>query len=145
MKFSKICLFLIVVCGLLPPLARADLYVSTTGSDAAPGTKDQPLATLERARDLAREAHKAAGAPQRVILRGGSYFLKQPLVLAPEDSGLTVTALPGETPVLRSRTSPGRRESGRPKSANAALKRRCRGRDCRSLFNQLYLFVCRRK
>lgn len=100
MKFSKICLFLIVVCGLLPPLARADLYVSTTGSDAAPGTKDQPLATLERARDLAREAHKAAGAPQRVILRGGSYFLKQPLVLAPEDSGLTVTALPGETPVL---------------------------------------------
>lgn len=80
--------------------APAELYVAPGGSDAAPGTKAQPLATLERARDLGREAKKAGGAPARIILRGGTYFLKQTLAFTPEDSGLTVTALPGETPIL---------------------------------------------
>jgi hypothetical protein len=61
---------------LILPLAvlatGAEIYVSPTGNDAAPGTKAQPVATLERARDLARQAKQGgdAKAPVRVILAG---------------------------------------------------------------------------
>jgi hypothetical protein len=74
------------------PLARlgagAEIYVSPTGNDAATGTKAQPVATLERARDLVRQA-KQGGAlkePVRVILAGGSYELKQTFTLGAADS-----------------------------------------------------------
>ena len=75
------------------------LYVSPTGSDSNPGTRAKPLATPEAARAAARKLRKPSERVT-VYLSGGTYFLAKPLVLKPEDSGVTFAALPGETPVI---------------------------------------------
>ena len=70
----------------------ADLYVAPRGDDANPGTKARPFATLGHAVAQARES---ADGPVRVRLRAGTYYLAEPLVLGPEDSGLAVEAVAG--------------------------------------------------
>lgn len=70
---------------------------------AAAGLGDGPFATVARAlqavHDYRRTAGWSAGTPT-VWVRGGTYFLSEPLVLTPEDSGLTLAAFPNETPVV---------------------------------------------
>lgn len=65
------------------------LFIAPGGNDSNPGTKEKPFATLERARDAIREKKAGAGpaGPTAVFLRDGSYALKEPFVLTPEDSG----------------------------------------------------------
>jgi hypothetical protein len=80
-----------------------DLYVSVSGNDSNPGTRNAPLATIARARDAARPL--AGTKPLSVVLRGGTYFLPETLVFKPEDSGrdgapVTYAAAAGETVVL---------------------------------------------
>jgi hypothetical protein len=91
------------------PAVQADFVVATTGSDENPGTAAKPFATLTRARDAVRKLN-AGGPPKRtvtVLVRGGTYVLKETLVFGPEDSGTTqrrivYAAYPEETPVLSS-------------------------------------------
>ena len=68
----------------------ADFFVAPDGSDANPGTKAKPFATLERARDAVR-ALKAQGKLPRsgvtVWLRGGDYPRTNALELSAQDSG----------------------------------------------------------
>jgi len=90
---------------------QMDIYVSTKGNDSwsgflpepdKPGV-DGPVATLERARDIIREA-KYSGkldGPVNAWLRGGRYFAEKPLVFKPEDSApVSYRAYPGEQPVI---------------------------------------------
>jgi len=73
--------------------AAADLFVSPTGSDADPGSKPKPFATLERARDAVREL-KRAGRLQKsgltVWLREGDFLRTNALELTAADSGAAV-------------------------------------------------------
>lgn len=95
--------------------AERGIFVSPEGCDTwsgrlaepKPDGTDGPLATLPAAIAAARKAAEA-GAPEIVRLRGGRYELATPLVLTPEDSGLTIAAYHDEKPVL----SGGRRLSG---------------------------------
>jgi hypothetical protein len=64
-----------------------EFYVSVNGKDSYPGTRDRPFATLERARTAVRDAIRTSLEPITVYLREGTYFLSEPLVLEPEDSG----------------------------------------------------------
>ncbi|WP_298716124.1 PDZ domain-containing protein [Chitinophaga sp.] len=89
---------------LLPLATQAQetlIYLSPSGNDANPGTKNQPKATFNAAREIWR---KSPGQPTKVILRGGTYYLDVPWELTPADnpSGqpFTITAAPGEKPVL---------------------------------------------
>jgi parallel beta-helix repeat protein len=94
---------LLVFGAMLAQTAGAvEFYVAPGGSDLAKGSKEQPLATIERARDLVREMKKTYGTevPVRVVLRDGIYFLKETLTLTAEDSGVVYTALAGEHPVI---------------------------------------------
>lgn len=78
-------------------------YVSTTGNDswsgrlaeADAGRTDGPVATLHRARDLARASREAdgKGAPTTVLVREGTYYLETPLVFGPDDSGTEAAPL----------------------------------------------------
>ena len=81
-----------------------DLFVAPGGDDAAAGTREAPLASLQRARDLLRDrpaADRAAHGPVAVWVRGGDYLLPAGLRLTAEDSGtpdapVTWRACPGE-------------------------------------------------
>lgn len=83
-------------------LCAADLYVSPSGNDSAPGTAQQPLRTLAAAQRRARESR----AQVRVIhVRPGVYYLPETLVFTPADSGsaaapVTYAADPGGAVVL---------------------------------------------
>jgi hypothetical protein len=117
-----------------------ELFVSTEGNDKWSGRRpapnragtDGPLRTPHRALVAARAARRAAGktARVRIVLRGGTYLLRRPLVIAPADAAppeardkrayrspptLTIAAYPGEEPIL----SGGRRIAGwRPTTVN---------------------------
>ncbi len=96
-----------------PP--TADLFVSPKGNDAWTGRlaepnsegTDGPLATLSGARDAIRRLKESAppAKPFRVLIRGGTYRIAEPIVFAAEDSGteqapITYAAWPGEKPVI---------------------------------------------
>ena len=75
-------------------------YVSRSGNDSNPGTSQLPFATLHRAQQAIRES-KRTTVSIRVVVRGGTYYLKSPLVFGPEDSGSETTVIyaaePGES------------------------------------------------
>lgn len=78
-----------------------ELYVSPEGDDAHPGSKDQPLRTLIRARDLARQQQ----GDITIWLQAGIYWLDAPLHLDTQhsaDDGATITyaAAPGAEVVI---------------------------------------------
>ena len=78
---------------LLGPLAAfahgATFVVAPSGNDANPGKKEQPLATLEAARDAAR---KAGAGPHRIVVMPGAYSLTKTFELDARDNGLTIEA-----------------------------------------------------
>jgi len=101
--------------------ATADFFVSPKGNDrwsgrlADPGENDGPFATVARAREAVRAWLRTQKEPRpvRVVLRGGTYYLDQPLEFGPEDSGtekapVVYSAALGEKVVL----SGGRRIAG---------------------------------
>lgn len=88
------------------PPAAVELHVAPDGDDAAPGTPDRPLASLEGARDAIRRLRAAGAAgPVTVRVAGGTYRLRRPFVLEPQDSGtagapVVYAAREGERPVF---------------------------------------------
>jgi hypothetical protein len=92
-----------------------NFYVAPSGNDTWSGTlaapnaprTDGPFATFIRARDAVRslKSSRSTTAPIRVLVRGGTYFVEDPPVFGPEDSGtadapITYAAYPGEKPVM---------------------------------------------
>jgi len=109
---------LAVMCLLLPTTAlqatpQASFYVAVDGNDQwsgclrAPNSahSDGPFRTLDRARLALRRLKQDPQAELTVMVRGGTHFLSQTLVLSPEDSGtkdrpVRYLAFGGEKPVL---------------------------------------------
>ena len=88
------------------PPPQADFYVAPDGADTNRGTREQPFATISRARDAVR-LKVAAGLGVNVIvwIRGGTYRMNEPVVFGPEDGGtdvlsVTYAAYPEEIPVF---------------------------------------------
>jgi hypothetical protein len=67
----------------------AEFYVAPGGKDGNPGTREQPLRTLEAARDAAR---KAEAGPHRIVVMPGEFFLAKTFELDARDNGLTIEA-----------------------------------------------------
>ncbi len=105
----------VVLVAMAVSAGAATFYVSPAGKDSWSGKlaepnrrkTDGPLATIQGARNAVRKL-KAAGEPKsrvEVQLRGGRYFMAEPLVLEAQDSGrpaapVVYLAAPGEKPVL---------------------------------------------
>ncbi|MCC6235239.1 MAG: right-handed parallel beta-helix repeat-containing protein, partial [Verrucomicrobiales bacterium] len=88
--------------------APLEIHVAPQGSDANPGTRDQPLQSLEAAREAVRarlrdmRSGNRARAPITVLLASGDHRRNHALLLGPEDSGapgapVTWTAAPNAT------------------------------------------------
>lgn len=121
---------------LLQPVFAAEIWVAPSGSDANPGTKDQPLASLTMAlrkvREMRRLNSPAVQEAVHIIIRGGLYRLEEPVFIRPEDAGTAasptyIEAAPGETPVFSGgaavtgwRKAP-RRIAGLPAAAQGRL------------------------
>ena len=96
--------------------SKADFFVAANGNDDWSGRlpdpnearTDGPFATLQRARDAVRELKQGGAKDDIVVLiRGGTYYLKETVVFGLQDSaqeGCSVTygAYPGEEPTLSS-------------------------------------------
>jgi len=63
------------------------IYVSPMGDDAADGSAERPLATVHAAQRQVREKLPAGLEDVRVEIAPGVYFLSEPLVFTPADSG----------------------------------------------------------
>ncbi|HWX20289.1 MAG TPA: right-handed parallel beta-helix repeat-containing protein [Candidatus Binatia bacterium] len=102
------------------PRGPGIFYVATNGNDNWSGElpspnragKDGPFATLPRALQAVRQWKGPQTGPATqaatIFMRAGLYLLPSPLVLTPEDSGLSLAAYRDEQPVL----SGGRRITG---------------------------------
>lgn len=81
-----------------------DLYVSKAGNDSNPGTREEPVATLQAARDLLRQysvTGELAEGGGTVWIGGGNYEQTHSLVLNEHDSGkpgapIVWRAMPGQ-------------------------------------------------
>ncbi len=102
-------LTLFLAAAYCPPAIQAndaDWYVAPQGSDQAPGTQEEPFATVGRAQTAVREAiREGLKRDVTVLVRGGTYFLKEPLTFGPDDAGsaehsVTYAAFPGERPIF---------------------------------------------
>ncbi len=95
--------------------AALELHVAPNGRDTWSGrlpapnadSSDGPLASITGARDALRKLRKTDGIKQPIVVRvhEGMYFLNEPLVFTPEDSGtesypITYAAVPGQRPVI---------------------------------------------
>ncbi len=70
-------------------LSARDFFIATNGSDQNPGTKNQPLASLNGARDLIRQLRNLGKLNEEVhvIVANGMYYMTEPLMLTDADSG----------------------------------------------------------
>lgn len=94
MKYQFL-VFLLFVLGTLNAQNKEnqiskEIYVAANGDNANPGTKDEPVATLEAARDLIRQyksTHKNTNKGFTVWIGKGTYKQREPFVLNENDSG----------------------------------------------------------
>lgn len=79
------CAILVFACLSLSRSEAADLFVSPSGKDSGSGRVDSPVATLGRAKTIARRF--AGKESVTVHVADGIYSLQETLVFEPEDSG----------------------------------------------------------
>ena len=99
---KSILLLLVGLFGTSPLTAQTvEIYIAVEGNDANAGTQAAPLATFGEAQKKIRTIR----APVVVYLRGGTYYLTEPVVFRPEDSRkpnekVVYTAFPREKVVI---------------------------------------------
>lgn len=85
--------------------AQHSFFVSPSGSDRNPGTKEKPFQTIQRAQKAVRVLDREKGKNAIVYLRGGIYALQETLVFGSQDGGsegfkVTYCNYPGEKPMI---------------------------------------------
>jgi hypothetical protein len=87
MKERNVCVLwgFVLMIGILTACTPSQrIYISTTGNDQNPGTEKEPLASINKALELAKET---TDGPVEIIIKGGHYEWEQALVLTPDMSG----------------------------------------------------------
>lgn len=109
MKRLPACLSAFLMLLIVFTSQAANIYISPTGHDDNPATRERPLATLaaalRKARELRRLNDPSIEKGIHIIVAGGIYHLYEPVFIRPEDAGTVssptyIEAAQGETPVL---------------------------------------------
>lgn len=93
MRYSVVTTIALVgIIMMAMPGAAATIHVAPDGDDDATGAVNAPFATLERARDAAREAAREMTAPDAVtvVIHGGTWERSATFELTQEDGGPAV-------------------------------------------------------
>ncbi|HZZ20366.1 MAG TPA: hypothetical protein VFE25_13400 [Opitutaceae bacterium] len=95
---------IVAVSVLLAASAHAAIWVTPSGDDRNPGSEEEPLRTVARARDLVRTQNRDM-ADDITVFIAGAHHLDAPLEFGPDDSAtngfsIIYTAAPGEHPVM---------------------------------------------
>lgn len=83
--------------------SRTDFYVSETGTDSNPGTRNKPFRTIQKAQAAVRGISRTGSERRITVWIGkGTYSLEETMIFGPEDSGsdeglVVYRGLPGET------------------------------------------------
>ncbi len=87
--FAALLAFILIALVHEGQAANIKIYVSVSGKDENPGTKELPLASLQGAVSKLRtlKIAKSVDGSVEVIIGDGEYFMPEPLELNPEDSG----------------------------------------------------------
>ncbi|MBW8325106.1 MAG: hypothetical protein K0M50_10120 [Prolixibacteraceae bacterium] len=98
-------------------IGQTIVYVSPSGNDRSDGTITRPLQSLSKAQAKVRILKKKGHQDITVVLRGGTYPIKNTLFFGPEDSGkeghpIIWKAYEGEKPVLSGGTEAGNWQNG---------------------------------
>ena len=93
------------LCSTASAEVMKTFYVSPKGEDSNTGTRQQPFATLQRARDAVRQINGNMTGDIVVILGGGTYSISESIVFDQRDAaagGHTIVyrGAEGETPVI---------------------------------------------
>src|SRR5512133_3765867 len=85
--FAGLALFILLFSQV--EISAQRFYMSPSGNDSDPGTREKPVASLNAARDLARAFKKTNPSTKlvEVIALGGRYGMLQPLIITQEDNG----------------------------------------------------------
>jgi L-rhamnose mutarotase len=106
-RLPQCLLVLLLLTGF--PAWAVDVFVATNGSDLNDGSKEKPFATvgaaLRKAREMRRLNDASIQGGIHIILKGGTYELKETVVIRPEDAGTAtsptyIESAPNEKPVL---------------------------------------------
>jgi len=105
MNLLKKSLFILLLSAALISCGNEglEIYVSPHGDDAASGEFSHPVASLQRAAELARS--RSGEVPLTIFLSGGNYRLTESLELGIHDGGTAEApviwqAMPGEKPII---------------------------------------------
>ncbi len=102
----KSLVFIAITSCLLTTGLPADLFVSPTGSDSNPGTKEEPFASLHKGIEaVVGIFEKDPDENCTLWLAGGKYFLERSMVLDAETlknqaGKLSIKAMTGEEPII---------------------------------------------
>lgn len=89
--------------------SAGEIWVAPEGNDAYPGTRDKPKATLQSALREAREWRRLGASQLKggitILLRSGTYYLRETVFIRPEDAGTpdcptVIRAATAEQPIL---------------------------------------------
>ena len=104
--FFRFFLVTILFCGFVLLVRAKDIYVSPSGNDVNPGTKQLPVASIEKAKAMAYDAlENDSDESVTVWLSGGVYSVVKPLSFEPisvknKTISLIFKAFSGESPVI---------------------------------------------
>lgn len=85
--YRTVLLSLILLTIGTSPSHATVFYVAPGGNDAADGSLEKPFASLLRARDAVRQVRSKDVERITVFLRGGDYYLSEPVAFTSADSG----------------------------------------------------------
>jgi hypothetical protein len=106
MKITSLCFAVLGIMIAAGCRNQPAFYVSPTGNDANPGTRNRPFATIGKATDAVSAVRRSGQENDvTVYLSGGRYFLEEPVVIKPEDpvrdgGKVIYRAVAGEQPIL---------------------------------------------
>ncbi len=105
LKFA--CVIGIGIFTFIPTLwaAQAEIYVSPSGSNKNPGTREKPFQTIAHARDSVTKINSKMTGDIVVHLAGGTYEISESVVFDANDSGtnghkVIYKAAAGQTPIV---------------------------------------------